>query len=148
MKKCLYSFDDLKMGLKTIIKQIKFSSYEPELIISINRGGCIAGVYLSHYLKLPHEVISIQFRDGDGYNDFDLNKHIKNKKSVLIVDDINDTGKTFGEIKKSMKHINCDVKYCALLDNTQSSQKIDFHGKLINKSIYPIWYIFPWENWW
>ena len=80
MKKCLYSFDDLKMGLKTIIKQIKFSSYEPELILSINRGGCIAGVYLSHYLKVPHEVISIQFRDGDGHIDFDLSKHIKNKK--------------------------------------------------------------------
>ena len=148
MKKCLYSFDDLKMGLKTIIKQIKFSSYEPELILSINRGGCIAGVYLSHYLKVPHEVISIQFRDGDGHNDLDLSKHIKNKKSVLIVDDINDTGKTFGEIKKSIKYINCDVKYCALLDNSQSSQEIDFQGKSINKSIYPIWYIFPWENWW
>lgn len=148
MKKSLYSFDELKIDLKTIINQIKNSAFEPELILSINRGGCIPGIYLSHFLKVPHEVISIQFRDGSGNNDFDLNKYVKNKKRILVIDDINDTGKTFGKIKKSIQHTDCKVKYCALLDNSQSSQKIDFQGKSINKFIEPIWYIFPWENWW
>ena len=33
------------------------------------------------------------------------------------------------------------------MDNIQSRQKIHFRGKSINKSIDPLWYIFPWENW-
>ena len=55
---------------------------------------------------------------------------------------------TFGEIKKTTEMNHSDVKLCALLDNVASSQKIDFRGKSINKSIDPLWYIFPWENWW
>jgi len=149
MNRCFYTSEDLNLGLNKIIQQINFSLYKPELIISVNRGGCIPGVYLSHYLKVPHKVISIQFRDGHGEIEVDyINKYIKNKKRVLIVDDINDTGKTFGEIRRMIDNEDSDVKFCALLDNSKSSEKIDFHGKSINKSIDPIWYVFPWENWW
>lgn len=149
MRTCLYSIEDLNIDLKAIVEQIKLASYSPELIISINRGGCIPGIYLSHYLKVPHKVINVQLRDGDSNIDIGLQKNfLVNKKRVLIVDDINDTGKTFKEIKKITENYNCNIKLCALLDNTQSIQKIDFRGKSINKSIDPLWYIFPWENWW
>ena len=149
MRTCLYSIEDLNIDLKAIVEQIKLATYSPELIISINRGGCIPGIYLSHYLKVPHKVINVQLRDGDSNIDIGLQKNfLVNKKRVLIVDDINDTGKTFEEIKKITENYNCNIKLCALLDNTQSSQKIDFRGKSINKSIDPLWYIFPWENWW
>ena len=150
MRTCLYSIEDLNIDLKAIVEQIKLASYSPELIISINRGGCIPGIYLSHYLKVPHKVINVQLRDGDSNIDIGLQKKfLVNKKRVLIVDDINDTGKTFKEIKKKiMENYNCNIKLCALLDNTKSIQKIDFRGKSINKSIDPLWYIFPWENWW
>ena len=149
MRTCLYSIEDLNIDLKAIVKQIKLASFSPELVLSINRGGCIPGIYLSHYLKVPHKVINVQLRDGDRDIDFELQKkYLTNKKRVLIVDDINDTGKTFEETKKIIVGDNCDFKFCALLDNIQSSQKIDFQGKTINKSIDPLWYIFPWENWW
>ena len=55
---------------------------------------------------------------------------------------------SFEEIKKITTKIDCEFKLCALLDNVESSQKIDFRGKIINKSTDPLWYIFPWENWW
>ena len=101
MKTRLYTIDDLNVDLKTIIQQFKLASFSPELVLSINRGGCIPGIYLSHYLKVPHKVINIQLRDGDGYIELDFDKKFLNKERVLIVDDINDTGKTFGEIKKN-----------------------------------------------
>ena len=67
MKTCQYTIDDLNVDLKSIIKEIETASYSPELVISINRGGgCIPGIYLSHYLKVPHKVINIQLRDADG----------------------------------------------------------------------------------
>ena len=149
MKTCQYTIDDLNVDLKSIIKEIETVSYSPELVLSINRGGCIPGIYLSHYFKVPHKVINIQLRDGDGNIEVDLNKkYLTNKKRILVVDDINDTGKTFKEIEKITKNNDCDFKFCALLDNIQSRQKIHFRGKSINKSFDPLWYIFPWENWW
>lgn len=149
MKTCQYTIDDLNVDLKSIIKEIETVSYSPELVLSINRGGCIPGIYLSHYFKVPHKVINIQLRDGDGNIEVDLNKkYLTNKKRILVVDDINDTGKTFEEIKKITTKIDCEIKLCALIDNVQSTQKIDFRGKSINKSTDPLWYIFPWENWW
>ena len=149
MKTCQYTIDDLNVDLKSIIKEIETVSYSPELVLSINRGGCIPGIYLSHYFKVPHKVINIQFRDGDGNIEHDLHKkYLINKKRILVVDDINDTGKTFKEIEKITNNNDCDFKFCALLDNIQSHQKIHFRGKSINKSNDPSWYIFPWENWW
>ena len=149
MNTCIYSIDDLNVDLKSIVRQIELESYSPELILSINRGGCIPGIYLSHYLKVSHVVVNIQLRDGDSNNKYFLQKKdFLNKKRVLVVDDINDTGKTFEEIKKITTKIDCEFKLCALLDNVRSSQKIDFRGKTINKSTDPLWYIFPWENWW
>ena len=149
MKTCQYTIDDLNVDLKSIIKEIETVSYSPELVLSINRGGCIPGIYLSHYLKVPHKVINIQLRDGDGNIELDLHKkYLINKKRILVVDDINDTGKTFKEIEKITNNNDCDFKFCALLDNIQSHQKIHFRGKSINKSNDPLWYIFPWENWW
>ena len=149
MKTCQYSIDDLNVDLKSIINEIETVSYSPELVLSINRGGCIPGIYLSHYFKVPHKVINIQLRDGDGNIEVDLHKkYLTNKKRILVVDDINDTGKTFKEIKKITEKNDSDFKFCALLDNIQSSQKIHFRGKSINKSIDSLWYIFPWENWW
>ena len=149
MNTCKYSIDDLNVDLKTIVRQIELESYSPELILSINRGGCIPGIYLSHYLKVSHVVVNIQLRDGDSNKKYFLQKKdFLNKKRVLIVDDINDTGKTFKEIEKITKNNDCDFKFCALLDNIQSRQKIHFRGKSINKSNDPLWYIFPWENWW
>jgi len=47
MKTRLYTIDDLNVDLKTIIQQIKLASFSPELVLSINRGGCIPGIYLS-----------------------------------------------------------------------------------------------------
>ena len=47
MNTCKYSIDDLNVDLKTIVRQIEIESYSPELILSINRGGCIPGIYLS-----------------------------------------------------------------------------------------------------
>ena len=96
MNTCKYSIDDLNVDLKTIVRQIELESYSPELILSINRGGCIPGIYLSHYLKVSHVVVNIQLRDGDTNKKYYLQKKdFLNKKRVLIVDDINDTGKTF-----------------------------------------------------
>jgi len=145
MKKITYSINEMQNAIRQIVEQINISEFNPEVIISINRGGCIPGVYLSHLLNKPHKMIDIKSLKGDSENKISF---LKKNKLILIIDDINDTGKTFNYVKKIFKDSDCKIRFAALINNVTSKTKIDYHGQLIDKSNNPVWYVFPWENWW
>ena len=143
-----YSIDEMQNALVKIIEQMKNSNWFPEIILSINRGGCIAGVYLSHKIEIPHKVIDIQLRDSSITPNFSvLNARLSKYKRVLIIDDINDTGNTLILIKDHSVKYQSEIRFAALINNINSKTKIDFQGQLIDKSKNPVWYIFPWEKW-
>ncbi len=144
MKKSIYSINEMHNAIKQIVKQINISGFKPEVIISINRGGCIPGVYLSHFLDKPHRMIDIKLVDSSEKK-FSF---LKKNKLILIIDDINDTGRTFDFVKKTFNNSDCEIRFAALINNVTSKTKIDYHGQLIDKSENPVWYVFPWENWW
>ena len=144
MKKSIYSINEMHNAIKQIVKQINISGFNPEVIVSINRGGCIPGVYLSHFLDKPHRMIDIKLVDSSE-NKFSF---LKKNKLILIIDDINDTGSTFDFVKKAFNDSDCEIRFAALINNVTSKTKIDYHGQLIDKSENPVWYVFPWENWW
>jgi len=145
MKKSIYSINEMHNAIKQIAEQINISGFNPEVIISINRGGCIPGVYLSHFLEKPHKMIDIKSLNDNSKNEFSF---LKKNKPILIIDDINDTGNTFDFVKKIFKDSDCKIRFAALINNVTSKTKIDYHGQLIDKSDNPVWYVFPWENWW
>ncbi len=148
MKKSILSNNEINNAIKEIVNQIDISGFTPEIIISINRGGCIPGVYLSHYFKKPHNIIDIKSLKAKSLKDFSLlTNTLKKNKSVLVIDDINDSGKTFDIVKKIFSSSNNEIRFAALINNVSSKTKIDFHGQLIDKRDNPVWYVFPWENW-
>ena len=148
MKKSILSNNEINNAIKEIVNQIDISGFTPEIIISINRGGCIPGVYLSHYFKKPHNIIDIKSLKANSLKDFSLlTNTLKKNKSVLVIDDINDSGKTFDIVKKIFSSSNNEIRFAALINNISSKTKIDYHGQLIDKRNNPIWYVFPWENW-
>jgi hypothetical protein len=78
-----------------------------------------------------------------------------------LVDDINDRGNTFKNLKEdwrsgclpkedaawnSVWHRN--VRFAALIENQASDFDADFVGLEINKVENPEWCVFPWESWW
>ena len=146
-KKSYFTIDDMKSALSKIISQIESSNFTPEIIFSINRGGCIPGVYLSHAINVPHKVLDIQLRyDNSKPNLEMLSNSITSNLRILIIDDINDTGATFEFINKSHNKQNSNIRYAALIDNISSSFKVNFRWKQIDKSLDPTWIIFPWEK--
>ena len=148
MKKSILSNNEINNAIKEIVNQIDISGFTPEIIISINRGGCIPGVYLSHYFQKPHNIIDIKSLKANSLKDFSLlTNTLKKNKSVLVIDDINDSGKTFDIVKKIFSSSNNEIRFAALINNVSSKTKIDFHGQLIDKRDNPVWYVFPWENW-
>ena len=60
-----FTYEEMIDSIKNIANQLSKSKFDPEIIISVNRGGCIPGIYLSHYIDKPHETLSIQFRNTD-----------------------------------------------------------------------------------
>ena len=146
-KKDYFSQKEMELALIEIKIQINQSNFLPEIIFSINRGGCIPGVYLSHILIIPHHVINIQLRDQkNNINISNLLESAKLKKNILIVDDINDTGATFNFVKNSLAESKGNLCYASLVENKSSNFKVDFKGKIIDKKINPNWVVFPWEN--
>ena len=142
-----YRKEDFIDSLNKIIEQIKKSNWSPNVIFSINRGGCIPGIYLSHHLNLKHKVIDVQLRDSNKPPDLKIIKEkIKEFDNVLLVDDINDSGKTL-KIIYDLNNPSKIIYNATLIYNQESKVKTHFYGKMIKRSEDKNWYVFPWEEW-
>lgn len=146
MDKEYYSIDNLNEDILSLISQVRSANLKIDVILSVNRGGCIPGVYLSHGLKLPHKVIDLQLRDGTNIPDSNSVKNLKiNSKKILIIDDINDTGSTFIHLNRIINANNTKKYFACLINNIASKFQVEFYGRSINKVEKPSWYVFPWE---
>ena len=152
-----YSYSDFCDGIKAIAEQVEASDFDPTYIVSIVRGGCVPGVYLSHRLKKPLVTVAWSTRDRNVYNNEsncwipeDIN--ILDKK-ILLVDDIVDGGDTVKELledwQKSIAGVgklNTDnIRIAAMWYNTAQDINVDFFHKTIDRNEDQRWVIFPWE---
>ncbi len=145
MKKKYVTFKKVKEDIKIINSKINKSNWIPDVILSVNRGGCVPGVFLSHIRDLNHEVLSFKQKISN-YNDEYIKKIKNNNLSILIFDDINDTGDTLNEIKNNFKDYVINIRFAVLINNKSSSFKVDYWGSEIDKNIDNSWIVFPWEN--
>ena len=149
MEKIYFTIEEMIDSIRNISEQLTNSNFDPEVIISVNRGGCVPGIYLSHYIDKPHEVINIELRDSNKEPDLNsIKEKISQFRSVLIIDDINDSGKTIDVIKDSSKNLITNIHFAVLINKSQSTSKVEFYGKTVDSKLNDYWYVFPWENWW
>lgn len=147
INKIYFTNIQMRNALIQIEDQMVHSNWIPDIVLGINRGGCIPGVYLSHRLKRPHEVLDVRLRDHTATPNLDvLEKLAQKQNKILIIDDINDTGATFQYIlDKFGKPKN--IKFTAVINNKPSPVQMDYRGYEINKDENPQWIVFPWEEW-
>ena len=144
MKKKYVSFQKVKQNLVDINSKINQTNWKPDIILSVNRGGCVPGVFLSHMRDLNHEVLS--FKNIININNDIIKKIMNNHSSILIIDDINDTGNTLTDIKNKFNMYIKNIKFAVLINNKSSSFEVDYYGSEIDKNIDNSWIVFPWEN--
>ena len=148
IKKNYFTTSQMRNALIQIEDQMVHSNWMPDMILGINRGGCIPGVYLSHRLNTPQEVLDIRLRDHTTKPNLSvLEKAFAFQKKILIIDDINDTGATFQYIIDNFGKQEEKIKFAALIHNKPSKAKVDYQGYEIDKSKDPAWVVFPWEEW-
>lgn len=104
-----------------------------EYVVGLARGGLIPAVQLSHKFNVPLIVKYHQTRDGDKKDDFVI------PPNSLIVDDINDSGRTLTEVTK---YCQGDYRTCSIYYKDTSTFEVDFYCR----NSYNNWVIFPWEN--
>ena len=149
MEKIYFKIEEMIDSIRNISEQLTIANFDPEVIISVNRGGCIPGIYLSHYIEKPHQVINLELRDSAKAPDLDsIKEKIRQFSSVLIIDDINDSGKTIGVIKDLSKNLTTKIHFAVLINKSESKSKVEYYGKTVNTKLHDYWYVFPWENWW
>ena len=144
MKKKYVSFQKVKQNLVDINSKINQTNWKPDIILSINRGGCVPGVFLSHMRDLDHEVLS--FKNNIDINNDTVKNIMSNHLSILIIDDINDSGNTLADIKKKFNRFIKNIKFAVLINNKSSLFEVDYYGSEIDKNIDNSWIVFPWEN--
>ena len=146
------SFEDVSRACTDLAITIKsyeaFSGNPPfDAIVGVARGGLIPATILSYTLNKPLIPLSYSSTKGKG-NDKNHNNIIMTVEynTLLIVDDICDTGHTLQEVSNAYKEFGCDTKTVVIIDK---------HPNVVNHEVgfswlqvatdYP-WVIFPWED--
>lgn len=126
----------------------KVRKLHPDLLVGVVRGGAIPAVHLSHQLSVPVTMLEWQTRDGDHKEDNeDIKKAILNGKTVVFVDDINDSGLT---AKQITEHYGWDlvenpnnVHFAAVIEKASTSHSTSLHSLRMDDDR---WLVFPWER--
>ena len=183
IKKHYYSWQDVERACLNIALQMYNDNWKPDYIVGITRGGNVPATILSKMLDIRCEALKVSLRDDKdghgsesncwmsedayGYDDKDYydpamghNKtSADNRKKILIVDDINDTGATFNWIKDDWQS-SClpnseewnnvwgnNVRFAVMTENLSSEfGEVNYHVHEVNKADEDVWLVYPWEN--
>jgi hypoxanthine phosphoribosyltransferase len=130
MNSFYYTWQDFTNDVKILSGNIMQSETVPEKIFAIKRGGVCLGTSLSYIMNKPVYYIN---KDEKILNE--------EKNTILIVDDICDTGETFKSVTKNIKNF----KSCSLFFNIKQNFNVDYFAKKIDRDTEKFWIVFPWE---
>lgn len=178
IKKKYYDYVHIHEMVNDISFQMYKDGWRPDYIVGLTRGGLVPAVIMSNALDIPMHTLKVNLRDhvqgsesnlwmaedAFGYIDSDRQEDSRwsenNKKNILIVDDINDTGATLDWIIQDWQS-SClpddpnwltvwgnNVRIAVLVDNLSSnfSGKVNYSAKEINKAEEDMWIVYPWER--
>ena len=140
-----FSYGDVHLLAEELAVKVKKEN--PDYVVAVSRGGLVPGVILSHLLNLPLEPIKWSTRDFAYQSDcIHIADDVRNGARVLLVDDINDSGKTFIDILSNWGY-NSESKgkvvTASIFQRSTTAQSSDYYGKLIDNDD---WVGFPWER--
>ena len=183
VNKVHYTWKDIEHMIQTINNMMFADNWRPDYIVGLTRGGLVPATIMSNMTGIMMHALDVRFRDTDpnytgpetncwmaedafGYVDEDEREiyktrwDINKRKKILIIDDINDSGKTLNWIRQDWES-SCfpderaawdsvwgnTVKVATLIDNVNSEfGDVDYTALEIDKEADPVWVVYPWEG--
>ena len=143
------TWDDVDFIANMVAESISKKNIKFDTIVALGRGGLIPGAMLSYKLGIKNlQNLGINTRqEGGQYVETSVYQRPTITGNVLVVDDINDSGKTFEAVNSLIKSEYPDIGellYCSLTTryNTNFNENT-ISGKIINTSD---WLVFPWDK--
>ena len=126
------------------------ADWRPDYIIGIGRGGLVPAVYLSHATGIAMLAVdySSQAEDLAADTIARLATRTRNGERLLFLDDINDTGRTIGHLRRMLAAADAmpgAVRFATLLDNIRSQEAVDYRARTLDRAVDKDWFVFPWE---
>jgi hypoxanthine phosphoribosyltransferase len=160
--KLVLTWDDIHSQISCITQNLVAANWRPEYVVGLVRGGTIPATMISHYFNIPMHTLKVSFRDDeDTESNCWMAEDAYNRLNILVVDDINDSGKTLNWLMKDWeggcfpndeagwkKVWGHSVRFLSLVNNATSKSQVQYTGMTINKAQNNVWIEFPWENWW
>lgn len=132
-------------AIDNLVKAVKDSNIEFTKVVGIERGGTIPAAAIARRLGLPLQLIQYSSKSGNGDDKGALNNipEFSSIDTILVVDDIADTGNTLLELKTEL---NSNTRFAVLYEKATSMFKPDFRYVRISISSCFYWVVFPWEE--
>jgi len=182
MNKLWYTWADIERMCHSLVNQMYGDGWRPDYIVGITRGGNVPATILSNMLDIPADSLQVSFRDNGmasnesncimaedafGYGALEDGSAApayygsvpEKRKNILLIDDINDTGRTFQWIMQDWEDIclptspdwktvwNNNVRFAVLTENLSSNfDLVRYHATEVNKAEKDVWVVYPWEN--
>ncbi len=150
MFKCVqYSWDEVYALCRELAKKIKESKFKPDVIVAIARGGWIPARILADFLLIK-ELYSVKAEHwgivatvtGKAKITQPLTVDLSGK-SVLIVDDVADTGETVEIVAKHVKEKGAKEVKTAVIDFKHTSKFVpDYYAREMERWA---WIVYPWS---
>jgi len=143
-------YEQFVADVQAIAARIEESGWRPDHIVGIGRGGLVPGAYLSHRTGIS--LLSVDYSTGvPGFSDELLMKlaaHTRDGTDLLLIDDINDSGKTIEALRGAILGHGGDadhLRVAVLIDNSRSPALVDYRARTIDRAVDKSWFVFPWE---
>jgi hypoxanthine phosphoribosyltransferase len=154
MNKRYLTYQHIEQQVAAIAQQLTTDQWKPDLIVALSRGGLLPGVRLSYLLDLPCRAVNLSLRDHPTNQLISLEWQqvlTAERRRVLVVDDINDSGDTILAVKQGWKNLvennfQDQVRFAVLLNKNSSTVCADYWAEAVDYTESQVWWVFPWEN--
>jgi hypoxanthine phosphoribosyltransferase len=147
MELLIPSWEQIYSLLLKLAEKIRKSSFTPDLIVGVAKGGWIPARILSDLLEVPELAnVTAEFYVGIAKTKPEpaitqpVSVSVKGKKA-LVVDDLADTGKSLKRIISHLENQGAkEVRIAAIYCKPWSITEPDYYEKETSQ-----WVVFPWE---